>query len=69
MKKFFLLPFVASAILVTQVSQAALVSYYNLNGVYNPAFDNAGALGAGGSYGGQTTSSFDTKNYLGPEDG
>ena len=69
MKYSFLLPLIVTAMLVTQTSQAALVSYYNLNGVYNPAFDNAGTLGSGGSYGGQTTSAFNAGNYLGPEDG
>jgi hypothetical protein len=69
MKIQLLLSFVTAALLTSQSSQAALISYYNLNGNYNPAFDNAGNLGVGGSLSGQTTASFTAANYLGPEDG
>jgi hypothetical protein len=63
------LPVITAALLATQSANAALVSYFNLNGVYNPAFDNAGTLTGGGSLNGQTTSAFTAANYLGPEDG
>jgi hypothetical protein len=69
MKYTSIITLVSAAMLAAHSADAALVSYYNLNGQYNPAFDNAGTLGAGGSLGGQTTGSFTAANYLGPEDG
>jgi hypothetical protein len=69
MKYTSLLSLLTIGLMASQPADAALVSYFNLNGVYNPAFDNAGTLGAGGALGGQTTAAFTAANYLGPEDG